>query len=73
MKLIKLKQNPKKLKKMSTSELMDLFHLANDEIHSLSEQIEGAQDSQAVEKIENEINSWEKFLDEIEFVLDSRE
>lgn len=65
MNIHKLKQNPKKLKKLKTQELMELFHMTNDELKVLLEKKNG--------KLDNEVSSWEKFIDEISNTLDNRE
>ena len=70
MNIKKLKGNPKKLKKLSTEDLMELFHMTNTEIKVLSEKVE--QDD-LEEYSDKEINSWENFLNEIEDILETRE
>lgn len=66
----KLKGNPKKLKKLSTEDLMELFHMTNNEIKLLSEKVS---QEDLEDFADNGINSLEHFLEEIENILDSRE
>jgi hypothetical protein len=66
----KLKGNPKKLKKLSTEDLMELFHMTNAEIKLLSEKVE---QEDLEDFSNNEINSLENFLEQIEDILDTRE
>ena len=70
MNIKKLKGNPKKLKKLSTEDLMELFHMTNNEIKILSEKV----NQEDLEDFTNdEINSWENFLEQIEDILETRE
>lgn len=65
MNIHKLKQNPKKLKKLKTTELTELFQLTNEELKLIVEKKNGVLDT--------EVDSWEKFIDEISDTLDSRD
>jgi hypothetical protein len=67
MNIQKLKQNPKKIKKLKTQELLELFHLTNEELKII---VENEVDSPTYEK---DVESWEKFLEEVSDMIDSRE
>lgn len=68
MNIKKLKQNPKKLKKLKTDELLEVFKLTQNELQTIIENMQ-----QEKIYITEDIISWEKFLDEVSETLDSRE
>lgn len=67
MNIQKLKQNPKKIKKLKMDELLELFKLTTDELKVITEQFEKDEIS------EKDYNSWEQFLEEVSDTIDSRE
>lgn len=67
MNLEKLKSNTKKIKKLSTPELLELFKLVDIKIKLLAIELE--KDNITIK----EYKSWEIFLDEISFRIDNRD
>ena len=69
MNIHKLKNNPKKLKKLKTDELLELFHLSNSELTTIMETVS----PEELKSHSNEdVKSWEKFVDNISETLDTR-
>ena len=69
MNIKKLKQNPKKLKKMDVSKLLEVFYLSNEEIKRISEQVDKAEQ----EAFKNdELNSWENFIETVSEIIDQK-
>ncbi len=66
MNLEKLKSNAKKIKKLSTPELLALYKLVDIKIKSLTQEYEKGNISI------KEYKSWEIFLDEIMYRIDNR-
>lgn len=67
MNLEKLKSNTKKIRKLSTPELLELFKLVDIKIKLLAIELE--KDNITIK----EYKSWEIFLDEISFRIDNRD
>jgi len=69
MNIHKLKNNPKKLKKLKTEELLEVFHLSNSELTTIMEKVS----PEELKSHSNEdVKSWEKFVDNISETLDTR-
>lgn len=67
MNLEKLKSNEKKIKKLSTPELLELFKLVNEKIKVLALELE--KDNISIK----EYKSWEIFLDTISYRIENRD